>query len=298
MNWFPIALLTAFSAATTDALIKAGFSDLKLADMMVVRAAAPVPFLVLPLFFMPWPRLGPGFWETMAFLLPLEIFGLFLYMEALKTSPLSLSMPFLSFTPVFMVFTGWFILGERISLMGLAGILCAVAGAYILHLKAYGEGVFGPFKAVMKDRGSRLILLVSVVYAVTGVLGKRAVQESAPFFFACFYFVALGLVIFFIFYLLPWFFGMGLGRARGGPSLVVMRRPAFWAVGLAQSVMVISHMWAIHLVAAAYMIAVKRISIVFSVLYGKLLFYEDEALRRLLGAALMALGAALIMIRG
>ena len=296
VNWFPIALLTAFSSATADAVIKARFSDLEPTGMVVVKAAAPVPFLILPLFLMPWPGLCLDFWRILAFLLPLEIFGLFLYMEVLKTSPISLSVPFLAFTPVFMVLTGWFILGERIDIRGSAGILCAAAGAYLLHLKAYKQGVLEPFHAIIKDKGSRLMLLVSAVYAISGVLGKRAVQESGPFFFACFYFVTLGLITFLVFYLIPRLFGRDFGVTGPRSSSRAIQWPAFWAVGLAQSVMVISHMWAIHLVAAAYMIAVKRTSILFSVLYGRLLFSEDETMKRLAGAGLMAFGAALIMI--
>ena len=73
---------------------------------------------------------------------------------------------------------------------------------------------------------------------------------------------------------------------------------AWWAVGLSQAVMVLSHMWAINLITAAYMIAVKRTSLVFSVIYGKFIFREKEIAQRLAGASLMVLGVGLILIAG
>ncbi len=73
---------------------------------------------------------------------------------------------------------------------------------------------------------------------------------------------------------------------------------AWWAVGLAQTIMVLSHMWAINLITAAYMIAVKRTSLIFSVIYGKLIFKEKEITQRLAGASLMVLGVGLIVLAG
>ncbi len=71
---------------------------------------------------------------------------------------------------------------------------------------------------------------------------------------------------------------------------------AWWALGLTQTIMVLSHMWAIHLITAAYMIAVKRTSLIFSVIYGKLIFKETEITQRLAGASLMMLGVGLILM--
>ncbi|UKL13597.1 DMT family transporter [Dissulfurimicrobium hydrothermale] len=298
MNWLPLALLTAFSTATTDVVIKARFAHLSPQDMMAIRAAAPVPFLLLPLMFMPWPKLTLAFWETLSILLPLEIFALFFYMKAIKTSPLSLSVPFLAFTPAFTVLTGWLILGERINLRGMVGILFTVAGAYLLHFRSNTPGVLQTLRIAIKDGGSRLMFFVSAVYSVTSVLGKKAVSESGPFFFACFYFVILGLATIMIFCVIPGVFRWCLrGRPRCRAASAIMGGwRALIAAGFSQSVMVVSHMWAIHLVAAAYMIAVKRTSAIFSVLYGRFVFSEDETLKRLIGAGLMTLGVALIMI--
>jgi len=292
VSWFPLALLTAFATATGDMLLKARFSHLSPVEMAVVRSTAPVPFLLPVLILVPWPHTDPVFWKTLSILVPLEILALLLYMQALKVSPLSLSIPFLAFTPVFIVLTGWILLGEGVSRAGLAGILLTVTGAYALHLKTGRKGVFAPFRAVAREQGSRLMLVVAAIYSITSVLGKQAIQHSEPIFFACFYFLLLGCIT------PPVLYGF---RALNGAAPKTDRPlsgqwQAWCALGLIQATMVLSHMWAIHLVAAAYMIAVKRTSLVFSVLYGKFAFGEEEITRRLAGASLMALGVGLILL--
>lgn len=300
MNWFSVALLAALATATGDALLKARFGHLSVPEMAVVRATGPLPLLVPVLLVRPWPDLDATFWYTVVLLLPLEILALFLYMRALRVSPLSLTIPFLAFTPVLIVLTGWVILGEQPDRWGLAGIICTVAGGYILHLKESRRGLLEPFRCIGREEGSRLMLVVAAVYAVTSVLGKRAILHSEPVFFACFYFVLLGVVV-------P---AVSMPLLLRGPNVRVVsaadighpaaRQQFTWlawcGVGFTQAVMVLSHMWAINLVAAAYMIAVKRTSLLFSVILGRLVFGEGEIVQRLAGAVLMVLGVGLILL--
>ncbi len=296
-GWFPIALITALATATGDAVLKARFSRLSAAGMAVVRSVAPVPFLLPYLLIRPWPATDQVFWQTLAILLPFELLALILYMEALKSSPLSLSIPFLAFTPVFIILTGWTILGEKITATGLLGILFTVTGAYCLHFKAGRKQWSAPFKAIMREKGSRLMLAVAAIYSLTSVLGKRAILHSEPFFFACFYFCLLGLVVPVVVFSARW---IGIGSLKGLAATGTLGRQgrifSWIAVGIAQAIMVLSHMWAIHLVNAAYMIAVKRTSLLFSVVYGKVIFDEIDFRERLSGAGLMVIGVAIIVL--
>jgi drug/metabolite transporter (DMT)-like permease len=244
------------------------------------------------------------FWQTIGLLVPFEILALLLYMKALKVSPLSLSIPFLAFTPVFIILTGWVVLNEKITWLGLGGILFTVTGAYVLHIKACRRGFLEPVKAIAREHGSRLMLLVSGIYSLTSVLGKKAIQHSDPVFFGCFYFLLLGILT----PLSLW----GLYGATNGFFINNKRSntlwpfkktdpniwPIWWTIGFTQTIMVLSHVWAIHLITAAYMIAVKRTSLIFSVIYGKLIFKEKEIIPRLMGTSLMVLGIVLIILAG
>jgi uncharacterized membrane protein len=58
----------------------------------------------------------------------------------------------------------------------------------------------------------------------------------------------------------------------------------------------VSHFYAVSMANVAYMIAVKRTSLHFGVLYGFLLFGERQMRERLLGAVLMFSGFVLVAI--
>jgi uncharacterized membrane protein len=59
--------------------------------------------------------------------------------------------------------------------------------------------------------------------------------------------------------------------------------------------MVVSHMVAMSLAKVAYMISVKRISLIISVIYGYLLFKEENIKERLFGATLMFIGFVMVV---
>jgi len=291
VNWFPFALWAAISSATTDAILKARFTHLSSASMAAIRCSAPAIFLLPALFFVNWPKLNIEFFKTLAFLPPLEIIALILYMKAIQVSDLSITIPFLAFTPVFTLFTGWLILGEIPKLLGIIGVVLTVIGGYCLNISESRKGLLEPIKCILKEKGSFLMLIVALIYSFTSVLGKRAVLLSSPLFFACFYFSLLSIVVPSVLFpfLLKDIKKIGLFRALKNSSI------PFLAVGISQASMVLCHFWAIRLVDVAYMISVKRTSLVFSVLYGKFLFKEQKILERLFGVFLMLIGIVFIL---
>jgi len=54
--------------------------------------------------------------------------------------------------------------------------------------------------------------------------------------------------------------------------------------------MIITHLKAISLIEVSYMVSVKRLSILFGVLYGIMFFKETNIKERLLGATVMVSG--------
>ena len=165
MTWFLLSLTAALGLATADALTKRFFSDLAPYRMGVVRILSTAPWMVLALLFLPAAVPDRTFWLAIAAALPLELAAFFLYMRALKLSPLSLSLPFLAFTPVFMILTGRLILDEALTAGGVLGILLIVLGAYVLNLSKMKSGLLGPIRAVIArarllDHAPRLVRLL------------------------------------------------------------------------------------------------------------------------------------------
>jgi uncharacterized membrane protein len=282
MTWVLFALTTAFALSTADALSKRALRDTDDLVMVWVREGYALPFLALAFLFVPVPKLDTVFWLTVAGLVPLEIISLILYIKAIRLSPLSLTVPFLALSPVFIIFIAFAFLGEIPDRSGVLGIFLITVGAYMLNASA--QGVLGPIKAIFKEPGSLLMLVVAVIYSVTSTLGKVAVQHSSPVFFGFFYPFTLTIV-------LTIFLG-----ARGKLGHVFSKPAVFIPIGLCTSAMIISHFIAISMTQVAYMIAVKRTSLVFSVIYGWLLFKEEKIKERLVGSGMMLAGVVMILV--
>ncbi len=284
MLWFPFSLLAAFTLATTDAMTKRFLSSLSPYEMALVRLMFTLPWLILSLFFIPMAKPDYAYFTVIALAAPLEACAYYCYMKAIKVSPLSLTLPFLAFTPVFVILTGRIALGERPNIMGITGIILIVIGSYCLNISSIRGGIFAPIKAVLREKGSWLMLVVSFIYSITSVLGKIGIQHSNPYFFGSTYFIVLTLLMT---ALIPMIHGISIKRIGGLPLKGL-------TIGAVNAVMIFSHMLAISMVEAAYMVSVKRTSLLFGILYGAWWFREKGAGERLFGAFIMLAGVFLI----
>jgi drug/metabolite transporter (DMT)-like permease len=285
--WVALALICALSLATADALTKRALGGTGEYVVGWLRLMFTIPALALLLPFIEAPALDGTFYRAFASALPFEVLAFVLYIKALRASPLSLTLPFLAFTPVFLVVTAYVIAGEAVSPRGAAGILLIAAGSYLLNFRDIGEGLLAPIKAIAREKGSVMMLAVAAIYSITSSLGKVAITHSSPLFFGATYFIVFPLAY------TP-FALSGLKGARvSGRELRTML-----LVGVLNAVMVSTHMLAMSMTKVAYMISVKRSSLIFSVLYGYVLFNEDISGYRALGVVMMFAGFVLVVGAG
>jgi len=284
MSWIVYALITAFSIATADAISKKAMIRSHEYVIAWVRQGYTLPFLAVVFFFIEIPPLDNTFWLTLLVAVPLDVTAIILYVKAIRLSPLSLTIPFIALSPMFVIITAFVILGELPDISGLFGILLIVIGAYLLNVRATKHGVLGPIKAIKKERGSVLMIIVALIYSVTSTLGKVAVLHSSPLFFGAFYPFILTII-----------FTVIVGY-KGHLSGVISRPRIFLGIGFFIAMMMLSHFTAISLTDVAYMISVKRLSLLFSVAYGWILFGERNVAERLIGSILMIAGVVSITL--
>ncbi len=286
MSWFWLALASAFLLASGDTAAKRLLQGYAAREMTLVYSVFTALCLLPWLLWLPWPAFTPAFWGWIAALIPLELLGMLLYLAAIRDSPLALTVPYLAFTPAFMVLTGYLVLGEQVSMHGLAGISLIVIGAYSLNAEHWRGGWLAPLRAIAHQRGSRLMLGAAAVYSLTSVMGKAAMQYVPPVFFGPFYFLLLGLAA-----------PLVLAADRPTRLTALWRRPAaHLLIGLLASAMVVTHFLALAQVEAAYMIAVKRSSLLFGIVYGAVLFGEQRLRQHLAAGTLMVAGVTLLLL--
>lgn len=289
MLWVLYSLLSAFSLSTADTLSKKGLERADEYSIAWIRLLFSLPYFLLALLFIEIPKIDKTFWISIIILLPLEIAATILYIKAIKVSPLSLTIPFLSFTPLFLIITSFIILGERPSIPGIIGIILIVIGAYTLNIHELKkpQDLLEPFRAIMKERGSVYMIIVSFIYSITANFGKLAIVHSSPVFFGIVYYLILTAAF------TPIALTKSQGRLNIKGNIFI-----YLSIGLFIALMVIFHVFAIVLTDVAYMIAIKRTSLVFSVIYGHLIFREGRIGERLLSSAIMVAGVAIISFLG
>lgn len=288
MLWFELSLLTALLSAVESALAKKFFADLDPWTMSAYPMLYAFPLFLGILLCTDGPAPDPAFWTTLALLLPLNVAGYLLQMRAIQVSPLSLTMPFLAFTPVFAIVTGNLIVHETPSLGGIVGILAATAGGYVLNLHPGRQSLWEPVRAIWRERGSLYMLGAAFLYGFTGVLGKKSVLEADPLRAAALTFTCLSALTLIL-------LGLG-GRLR--PARLLSRPGAGLIVAGVLTAHILAHYFAVSLTQTAYMLSIKRLNGLFSVGLGWWLFREQAVGYRLAGAGLMAAGSLLIAFLG
>lgn len=284
--WLLLGLGAALGDSGADVLTKRFFSHLPPYCMALARLIGAIPFLLAAVYFITPPVLDRTFLAIVAAMLPLEAVAMLLYMRALKICDISLCIPFLAFTPVFLIFTASLVLGEDLSRWGILGILLIAGGSYFLGLGPGRRRVLDPFKALAREPGARLMLVVAAIYSVTAALFKLAILHSAPVFFGVAYpltFTGLMLA------------GYSLSCERA-PHLT--RSPWWLLAGFCFALSCLCLANGATLAPIAYLVAVKRLSLPVSVALGGMWLRERPLLPRFVAAVLMCGGVALITLKG
>lgn len=289
MDWLALSLAAALGSAGEAAAMKKLPGSLTPDEMGLTPLIFGLPLCLLVLAVVRPPLPPAGFWLDVALLLPVSVLNYILYCQAIRLSPLSLTLPYLALVPVFTMLTGRLALDEIPSPAGGAGVLLLAAGSYVMNLRERAtHGVWGPLLAVFREPGPRRILVVAALYSVVAVLVKHAALLATPLGFVAWFepVYTTGLALFLL----------GTGRARLGK---VLARPGRGAVlGLIHFGHLASGAYAVVLTQAAYMLAVKRMDGLFGVLLGRAAFKETDLPARLAGAGLMAAGVAVIAVWG
>ena len=287
MTWITYALLAAIGTGIGDALFK---YLLKRDDEYVVawmRAVFIVPVVVIGLFLLGPFRITREFWLLGIIILPVDILAFLLYLKAIRLSALSISLPFLAFSPIFVIFISWMILGEQVSAVGFLGVFFIVLGSYVLNIKHIRNGFFEPILAIFREPGPKIMLLVAFLYGLDAVLGKQMMHLSEPKFFALIYPVFLFLSFTPIVY-------YRIKHKISRANLSFHRLILYFLVSFIFAITIVLHFKAVTLAFTAYAIAVKRTSILIGSVLGFLIFKERNVKSRLAGVGLMLAGVFLI----
>ena len=286
MTWLILGIFTAFFEAVKDVF---GKQNLKKSDEYVV--AWSLAFFSV-IFLTPWviytgiPALNSQFWFSLLIGGSINAVTTLLYIKAIKVSDLSLTVPLVALTPLFMLLTSPLIVGEYPKFFDYIGILLIVAGSYLLNIKEKSQGYLAPFKALLNEPGPKFMLIVAFLWSITSNFDKIGVKNSSPIFWLFSLFGTMTIL------LLP-----VLLQKTPNPSRKILKQlPMLATMGFFNAIGVLCQMQALTLTLVVQVIAIKRTSVLMGVLFGHFIFKEKDIQQRLLGAGIMILGVFFISL--
>ena len=286
MTWLILGIFTAFFEALKDVF---GKQNLKQSDEYVV--AWSLSFFSV-IFLIPWviytgiPALNSQFWIALLIGGSINAVTALLYIKAIKVSDLSLTVPLVALTPLFMLLTSPLIVGEYPKFFDYIGILLIVAGSYLLNIKEKSQGYLAPFKALVNEPGPKFMLIVAFLWSITSNFDKIGVKNSSPIFWLFSLFGTMTIL------LLP----ILLHKTPNPSRKIIKQLPMLAAMGFFNAVGVLCQMQALTLTLVVQVIAIKRTSVLMGVLFGHFIFKEKDIQQRLLGAGIMILGVLFISL--
>ena len=275
------------------------FSGLDVTRKLLAERVSPLPLMVLlslgslPIFLI-WAAREGDWGASGAYVLPgtasvlLNIGANLAFLQAVRVSPLSLTIPYLSLTPVFATLLSIPILGERPSPVQLLGIVLVVAGAFWLQAPSGDRSSLrAVWTALAQERGSLLMILTALFWSLAAPLDKLAINASSPLFHAVVLTGGVGVC------------GIGIMAARSELGGLRIERPAYRLVALSialTAVGLILNLFALQIVWVGFVETLKRaLGATLALVWGRYLFRESLTLNKIVAVALMGAGVGLIL---
>lgn len=246
----------------------------------------------------------------------LEGTAILLNLRALQVSPISYCVPFMALTPLFLLPAGVIFLHEAVSGGMIIGVCLVVIGALIVNRQMFARGLLEPARAILREKGSRYMLIVAVLLTFTNVLDKGfllagGADVSFDVKFARTLTLSLGkcamLTVFFIGLTAVRLGQWKADRAHHTSVLATFRNVAWssvlrqmptWLIlaGVLESVVLMLQLTAMQFIPAALVISIKRAGMILAVGLGWFVFKERGITDRLIAALVMTVGVLVFFL--
>ncbi len=245
-----------------------------------------LPFALLACALGGWPEIKPGFYLWCLAFGICQTLSTLALSKALKLSQISLVTALWKVSLLILLGMGVAI-GERPSLLGVAGVLLSASGVYLLNVRSARVSLVAPLRVLFTDRGQRYTLLAALLYAPSVITIKKAILASNTAVGTFGTYLAASLIV------TP----LALTTSARHFKAIPRYWKEFVALGLFAALTTLSQGKAYTLTLSSYVEAVKQIEILFAMAIGVLAFGEGQKVREsALGAVVMLLGMVLLAL--
>lgn len=220
-------------------------------------------------------------------LIVISIISAFLFLKALSISELGLSIPLLSFSPLFSTILSSIILDENLQKLQYFGIGLIIFGTIILYSRSFSiPDIFKSLTYIVKNKGARYMILVSLIWSLTPILDKICFKYSSMNIHG--FIQSFGILIVLIM----------INRESFFDDLQSIKESFFiiCITMLVGTIATIFQFFAISLTFVSIMESIKRsVGQVLSVIFGTIYFNERITYQKILGVIILSLGVFVIL---
>jgi drug/metabolite transporter (DMT)-like permease len=204
---------------------------------------------------------------------------------------------------------GKFFLHEQIASGMIVGVFLVVVGSLVINRQLVANGWLEPAKAIIREKGSRYMLIVAFLLATTAALDKWFVTSGGDMEMGTrvlrSFTLSLGKTV-----MLSLFFGLlalwrlrrsaakDPSKKRSEPWVAPWRDVPGWIVlaSLFEGIVLILQLVAVQLTVAAIVISIKRSGILLACVLGWFMFKERGITDRVIGSFVMIAGVVIFFL--
>ena len=248
------------------------------------------------IFFLIWTLSGSFYIQFQEYLVPgllliiISVFSALLFLKSLEISELSLTIPLLSFTPLFSAIISSILLGENLNQFQYIGIFIIIFGTMTLYSKSLNLfDILNSFKVLVNNTGAKYMVLVSFFWSFSPILDKICFKYSPMSLH--------GLIQCFGAFIIL----MILNQRKVKKELFLISKnykliSITVIIGVTATVL---QFYAITLTFVSIMESIKRsIGQILSIIFGKFFFNESITLNKVFGVLILSYGVFCILYLG
>lgn len=290
INWVILSILTGIFFGLQTVFIKILSKSLHsfqiLQYLFLIAGALLLPFL----FFVEFRIDISNFLTALFISFVINVVAFYLLAKAIEISPVSLVMPFVGLTPLFLTISGSLILNEHITSMKFTGIILIVIGGFVLqipeNIKNKEDSFFHQFINI-KEKGIRYVIIVAFLWSISASVEKIAVKASSPEIYGVTIHLILGLAFFILARRVK--NQPKAGQGKGNKIFLL-----FCILGLVSALLALCQLTAIKFAYVTYVISFKRAGVLLSSLIGFIYFKEKNYFKTISGTICIIFGAFII----
>lgn len=289
--WFLLAISNAFCFSAYNAYSKFVISRAQLSKFAVIFLSSVISSMILfaVSYIVGFPNLDGQFWIAALITGLINSAAGPILLRAYELGEFSQVFSMSLLTPVFLLVTSFFILGEVPHWLGAVGVVLTVVGLWFVEKSSGATEVYPGDQAGKINRGTLMAVGVALSWSISANFDKLAAQHSSAFFAPAVTLAMMSVTsgLYLIF--------SGKWRAVFSDNVGLRDFGLVVPMGLLSALSNIFFNLALIIGLASYTISVKRMGILFGIIWGWMFFKEKNISKKLVGA-LIAIGGVVLIL--